>query len=149
MICFFLMCAFVLVFCYSSSLTPLCYIFFRFCFPFCFPHFTAPNSANADFANFDAFGQSSGASSFGAFPPSSQTPTQPLNTGSLDSTAACIGEALCYSWPQDADVSIPLCACACFSYSCLVYVQRCCGWKWFCVAYFCSKCASSHSLFSL
>lgn len=42
---------------------------------------TAHNSANADFANFDAFGQSSGASSFGAFPPSSQTPTQPLNTG--------------------------------------------------------------------
>ncbi|KAM4042644.1 arf-GAP domain and FG repeat-containing protein 1 isoform 4-T4 [Anomaloglossus baeobatrachus] len=42
---------------------------------------TAHNSANADFANFDAFGQSSGASSFGAFPSSSQTPTQPLNTG--------------------------------------------------------------------
>ncbi|XP_040283754.1 arf-GAP domain and FG repeat-containing protein 1 isoform X5 [Bufo bufo] len=42
---------------------------------------TAQNSANADFANFDAFGQSSGASSFGAFPTSSQTPTQPLNTG--------------------------------------------------------------------
>ncbi|XP_069831676.1 arf-GAP domain and FG repeat-containing protein 1 isoform X2 [Dendropsophus ebraccatus] len=42
---------------------------------------TAHNSANADFANFDAFGQSSGTSSFGAFPPSSQTPTQPLNTG--------------------------------------------------------------------
>ncbi|XP_066454284.1 arf-GAP domain and FG repeat-containing protein 1 isoform X1 [Eleutherodactylus coqui] len=42
---------------------------------------TAHSSANADFANFDAFGQSSGANSFGAFPPSSQTPTQPLNTG--------------------------------------------------------------------
>ncbi|XP_077147267.1 arf-GAP domain and FG repeat-containing protein 1 isoform X2 [Ranitomeya variabilis] len=42
---------------------------------------TAHNSANADFANFDAFGQSSGASSFGAFPSSSQTPTQPINPG--------------------------------------------------------------------
>ncbi|XP_075057760.1 arf-GAP domain and FG repeat-containing protein 1 isoform X2 [Mixophyes fleayi] len=42
---------------------------------------TAHNSAHADFANFDAFGQSNSTSSFGAFPQSSQTPTQPLNTG--------------------------------------------------------------------
>ncbi|KAE8604731.1 hypothetical protein XENTR_v10014813 [Xenopus tropicalis] len=42
---------------------------------------TAHNSAHADFANFDAFGQSSGVNNFGAFPPSSQTPTPPLNTG--------------------------------------------------------------------
>ncbi|XP_073481776.1 arf-GAP domain and FG repeat-containing protein 1 isoform X2 [Aquarana catesbeiana] len=42
---------------------------------------TAPNSAHADFANFDAFGQSSGTSSFGAFAPASQTPSQPLSTG--------------------------------------------------------------------
>ncbi|KAM4693587.1 arf-GAP domain and FG repeat-containing protein 1 isoform 2-T2 [Discoglossus pictus] len=42
---------------------------------------TAHNSAHADFANFDAFGQTSGASNFGAFPPSSQNPTPPLNTG--------------------------------------------------------------------
>ncbi|XP_072263809.1 arf-GAP domain and FG repeat-containing protein 1 isoform X2 [Pyxicephalus adspersus] len=41
----------------------------------------APTSANADFANFDAFGQSSGTSSFGAFAPTSQTPSQPLSTG--------------------------------------------------------------------
>lgn len=71
---------FFLTYC-SSSLTSL-----FFCFlPFCSPHFTAPNSANADFANFDAFGQSSGTSSFGAFAPASQTPSQPLSTGSLSS----------------------------------------------------------------
>ncbi|KAM3932130.1 arf-GAP domain and FG repeat-containing protein 1 isoform 4-T4 [Leptodactylus fuscus] len=50
---------------------------------------TAHNSANADFANFDAFGQSSGASSFGAFPPSSQTPTQPLNTAFRTLPTSC------------------------------------------------------------
>uniref|UniRef100_A0A6I8R6C7 ArfGAP with FG repeats 1 n=1 Tax=Xenopus tropicalis TaxID=8364 RepID=A0A6I8R6C7_XENTR len=63
----------------SFSLTPFCYSF-CFCL-FCFPRFTAHNSAHADFANFDAFGQSSGVNNFGAFPPSSQTPTPPLNTG--------------------------------------------------------------------
>ncbi|XP_068136625.1 arf-GAP domain and FG repeat-containing protein 1 isoform X8 [Hyperolius riggenbachi] len=41
---------------------------------------TAPNPAHADFANFDAFGQPSGTSSFGAFAPASQTPSQPLST---------------------------------------------------------------------
>ncbi|OCT78857.1 hypothetical protein XELAEV_18029947mg [Xenopus laevis] len=46
-----------------------------------FNNHTAHNSAHADFANFDAFGQSSGVNNFGAFPPSSQTPTPPLNTG--------------------------------------------------------------------
>ncbi|KAM4042645.1 arf-GAP domain and FG repeat-containing protein 1 isoform 5-T5 [Anomaloglossus baeobatrachus] len=50
---------------------------------------TAHNSANADFANFDAFGQSSGASSFGAFPSSSQTPTQPLNTAFRTLSTSC------------------------------------------------------------
>ncbi|XP_071999445.1 arf-GAP domain and FG repeat-containing protein 1 isoform X3 [Engystomops pustulosus] len=50
---------------------------------------TAHNSANADFANFDAFGQSSGASSFGAFPPSSQTPTQPINTAIRSLSTSC------------------------------------------------------------
>ncbi|XP_056420481.1 arf-GAP domain and FG repeat-containing protein 1 isoform X3 [Hyla sarda] len=50
---------------------------------------TAHNSANADFANFDAFGHSSGASSFGAFPPSSQTPTQPLNTAFRTLSTSC------------------------------------------------------------
>ncbi|XP_044148122.1 arf-GAP domain and FG repeat-containing protein 1 isoform X3 [Bufo gargarizans] len=50
---------------------------------------TAQNSANADFANFDAFGQSSGASSFGAFPTSSQTPTQPLNTAFRTLSTSC------------------------------------------------------------
>ncbi|XP_053565823.1 arf-GAP domain and FG repeat-containing protein 1 isoform X5 [Bombina bombina] len=54
---------------------------------------TVHNSSHADFANFDAFGQTSGASNFGAFPPSSQNPTPPLNTaggqgGSFGSTAA-------------------------------------------------------------
>ncbi|RLV99093.1 hypothetical protein DV515_00010069 [Chloebia gouldiae] len=39
------------------------------------------NSANAGFANFDAFGQSSGSSNFGGFPTASQSPFQPQNTG--------------------------------------------------------------------
>lgn len=43
--------------------------------------FTAQNSANAGFANFDAFGQSSGSSNFGGFPTASQSPFQPQNTG--------------------------------------------------------------------
>ncbi|XP_075426292.1 arf-GAP domain and FG repeat-containing protein 1 isoform X8 [Ascaphus truei] len=42
---------------------------------------TAPNSAPADFANFDAFGQPSGTSNFGAFSSASQTTAPPLNTG--------------------------------------------------------------------
>ncbi|NWU96655.1 AGFG1 protein, partial [Upupa epops] len=48
-----------------------------------FAHFnghTAQNSASAGFANFDAFGQSSGLSNFGGFPPASQS-FQPQNTG--------------------------------------------------------------------
>ncbi|KAJ7397387.1 Arf-GAP domain and FG repeat-containing protein 1 [Pitangus sulphuratus] len=49
-----------------------------------FAHFnshTAQNSANAGFANFDAFGQSNGSSNFGGFPTASQSPFQPQNTG--------------------------------------------------------------------
>lgn len=43
--------------------------------------FTAQNSANAGFANFDAFGQSSGSSNFGGFPTASQSAFQHQNTG--------------------------------------------------------------------
>ncbi|KAM4693588.1 arf-GAP domain and FG repeat-containing protein 1 isoform 3-T3 [Discoglossus pictus] len=50
---------------------------------------TAHNSAHADFANFDAFGQTSGASNFGAFPPSSQNPTPPLNTAFRTLSSSC------------------------------------------------------------
>lgn len=48
--------------------------------------FTAQNSANAGFANFDAFGQSSGSSNFGGFPTASQSSFQPQNTGRTPST---------------------------------------------------------------
>lgn len=43
--------------------------------------FTAQNSANADFADFDAFGQSSGSSNFGGFPTASHSSFQPQTTG--------------------------------------------------------------------
>lgn len=51
--------------------------------------FTAQNSANADFANFDAFGQSSGSSNFGGFPTASHSPFQPQTTGRA-SPALCL-----------------------------------------------------------
>ncbi|XP_041419920.1 arfGAP with FG repeats 1 S homeolog isoform X3 [Xenopus laevis] len=54
-----------------------------------FNNHTAHNSAHADFANFDAFGQSSGVNNFGAFPPSSQTPTPPLNTAFRTLSSSC------------------------------------------------------------
>ncbi|XP_053565820.1 arf-GAP domain and FG repeat-containing protein 1 isoform X2 [Bombina bombina] len=50
---------------------------------------TVHNSSHADFANFDAFGQTSGASNFGAFPPSSQNPTPPLNTAFRTLFSSC------------------------------------------------------------
>ncbi|XP_068136618.1 arf-GAP domain and FG repeat-containing protein 1 isoform X2 [Hyperolius riggenbachi] len=50
---------------------------------------TAPNPAHADFANFDAFGQPSGTSSFGAFAPASQTPSQPLSTAFRTLSTSC------------------------------------------------------------
>lgn len=64
---------------------------FCVCFPYpltCFVplQFTAQNSANAGFANFDAFGQSSGSSNFGGFPTASQSSFQPQNTGRTPST---------------------------------------------------------------
>ncbi|KAM4693590.1 arf-GAP domain and FG repeat-containing protein 1 isoform 5-T5 [Discoglossus pictus] len=71
---------------------------------------TAHNSAHADFANFDAFGQTSGASNFGAFPPSSQNPTPPLNTGgggqgsSFSSSAAPASSGPAVPAPADSNI---------------------------------------------
>lgn len=56
---------------------------------YCSLPFTAQNSANADFANFDAFGQSSGSSNFGGFPTASHSPFQPQTTGRA-SPALCL-----------------------------------------------------------
>ncbi|MEE6500734.1 hypothetical protein FKM82_003905 [Ascaphus truei] len=50
---------------------------------------TAPNSAPADFANFDAFGQPSGTSNFGAFSSASQTTAPPLNTAFRTLSSSC------------------------------------------------------------
>lgn len=62
------------------------FIFINIC---CSLPFTAQNSANADFANFDAFGQSSGSSNFGGFPTASHSPFQPQTTGRT-SPAFCL-----------------------------------------------------------
>ncbi|XP_025942772.1 arf-GAP domain and FG repeat-containing protein 1 isoform X2 [Apteryx rowi] len=57
-----------------------------------FAHFnshTAQSSANAGFANFDAFGQSSGSSNFGGFPTASQSSFQPQNTAFRTLSSSC------------------------------------------------------------
>ncbi|XP_078522338.1 arf-GAP domain and FG repeat-containing protein 1 isoform X2 [Lissotriton helveticus] len=57
-----------------------------------FAHFNshpAQNSANADFANFEAFGQSSGSSNFGGFPTASQSTFQPPNTAFRTLSSSC------------------------------------------------------------
>ncbi|XP_030311913.1 arf-GAP domain and FG repeat-containing protein 1 isoform X3 [Calypte anna] len=56
-----------------------------------FAHFnshTAQNSANEGFANFDAFGQSSGSSNFGGFPTARQS-FQPQNTAFRTLSSSC------------------------------------------------------------
>ncbi|XP_069474319.1 arf-GAP domain and FG repeat-containing protein 1 isoform X8 [Ambystoma mexicanum] len=57
-----------------------------------FAHFNshaAQNSANADFANFEAFGQSSGSSNFGGFPTANQSTFQPPNTAFRTLSSSC------------------------------------------------------------
>lgn len=74
---------------FLNSFVVFSFIVFIFVNIYCSLPFTAQNSANADFANFDAFGQSSGSSNFGGFPTASHSPFQPQTTGRA-SPALCL-----------------------------------------------------------
>ncbi|KAJ7324851.1 hypothetical protein JRQ81_017871 [Phrynocephalus forsythii] len=64
---------------------------------------TAQNSANSGFANFDAFGQSSGSSNFGGFPTASQSAFQHQNTAFRTLSSSCsFGEFTTSAFPLQA-----------------------------------------------